>query len=94
MNEAATAPPVRDPEMELCISCVRPNVPGTNFCVHCGTPLTSYAATGPFESIFAEGDLWRKAIGGKRWGRWAKLLIILFLALMSLGFVLGLMLPA
>ena len=30
-------------------------------CGKCGAPLTPYAATGPFESIFAEGHVYRQA---------------------------------
>jgi hypothetical protein len=80
-------------ESELCISCLKPNVPGTHFCRHCGTPLTSYAATAPFESIFAEGDMWRKAATRGRWAKPIRVLIIAFLVLMLLSVILGLMLP-
>lgn len=38
-----------------------PNAPETHFCAKCGAPLTSYASTGPFESIFAEGAVFRQA---------------------------------
>lgn len=48
-------------EMELCVSCMFPNEPGVPFCVECGAPMTSYAATGPLESIFAEGYAYRQA---------------------------------
>ena len=48
-------------ETEICIQCLVPNKPGTNFCRECGAPLSSYAATGPFESLFAEGHLYRRA---------------------------------
>jgi hypothetical protein len=80
-------------EVELCISCLGPNTPGTTFCRHCGTPLTSYAATGPFESILAEGDLWRKAIGGPRGRPWIRYLAIGLLVLILLAILSGLILP-
>jgi hypothetical protein len=38
-----------------------PNEPETHFCVKCGAPLTSYASTGPFEHLFAEGRVYRQA---------------------------------
>lgn len=80
-------------ELEICISCLKTNDPGTHFCGHCGTPLTSYAATAPFESIFAEGDLWRKAVSHPRWGRPVRFLLIAFLILLLLGFLLGILIP-
>ena len=79
--------------MEICISCLQTNSPGEHFCTHCGTPLTSYAATGPFESIFAEGDFIRKAIGNQRWGWLVRALVFLVLLLPVLSFVLGFLLP-
>jgi ribosomal protein L40E len=50
-----------EPERQLCISCVAPNDPAAHFCVKCGAPLTSYAATAPFEHLFAEGHVYRQA---------------------------------
>jgi len=47
--------------MQLCTSCAAPNEPAAHFCVKCGAPLSSYAATGPFESLFAEGHVYRQA---------------------------------
>jgi hypothetical protein len=38
-----------------------PNDPDANFCTECGAPLTSYASTGPFEHLFAEGAVYRQA---------------------------------
>jgi MFS-type transporter involved in bile tolerance (Atg22 family) len=38
-----------------------PNAPGAHFCDKCGAPMSSYAATGPFESLFAEGHVYRQA---------------------------------
>src|SRR5258705_6327948 len=48
-------------ERELCRICLEPNVPGATFCKDCGAPLSSYAATGPFESLFTEGHVYRQA---------------------------------
>ena len=49
-------------EQELCTQCMAGNPPGSHFCRECGAPLSSYAATGPFESLFAEGHLYRRAV--------------------------------
>ena len=43
------------------MNCVFPNEPAAHFCANCGAPMTSYAATAPFESLFAEGHLYRQA---------------------------------
>lgn len=80
-------------EVELCISCLQPNTPGTDFCRHCGTSLTSHATTAPFESLFAEGDFWRKAIGGPRGRPWIRFVAIGFLVLMFLAILSGAILP-
>src|SRR5438128_3538672 len=48
-------------EKQLCISCMFPNEPSAHFCSKCGAPMSSYAATGPFESLFAEGHVYRQA---------------------------------
>jgi hypothetical protein len=48
-------------EKQLCVSCMYPNEVSVHFCTKCGAPLTSYAATGPFEHIFAEGHTYRQA---------------------------------
>jgi hypothetical protein len=80
-------------ETELCISCLKPNAPGTTFCAHCGTPLTSYAATGPFESMLAEGDLWRKAIRGIRGKPWIRLVAIGFLVFLVMAILSGFVIP-
>ena len=49
-------------EKQLCLSCLSPNSPVANFCADCGAPLSSYAATGPLERVFAEGHLYRQAV--------------------------------
>jgi hypothetical protein len=48
-------------EKQLCVSCMAPNEPSAHFCAKCGAPLSSYASTGPFESVFAEGAVYRQA---------------------------------
>jgi hypothetical protein len=54
--------PADEPEeKQLCTACMFPNEPETHFCAKCGAPLTPYAATGPFESLFAEGHVYRQA---------------------------------
>ena len=59
--EQSFVPPSEMDEKQLCVSCVFPNDPEAHFCAKCGAPLSSYAATGPFERIFAEGHVYRQA---------------------------------
>jgi hypothetical protein len=59
--EPSSQKPSEMEEKQLCVNCVFPNDPEAHFCGKCGAPLTSYAATGPFERIFAEGHLYRQA---------------------------------
>ena len=75
-------------ERELCPSCLAPNHPGTHFCSDCGAPLSSYAATAPFVSLFAEGHAYRQAVEKPR--NWIVLLGIwlLFGFFAAGGFVL------
>ena len=54
-------PAVDADEQQLCVSCMAPNHPSAHFCHKCGAPLSSYASTGPFESVFAEGAVYRQA---------------------------------
>jgi len=64
MNTTENNVPSSDAEVverELCRICLEPNEPGATFCKDCGAPLSSYAATGPFESIFTEGHVYRQA---------------------------------
>jgi hypothetical protein len=48
-------------QKQLCLSCLAANEVSANFCAKCGAPLTSYASTGPFESLFAGGAVYRQA---------------------------------
>jgi hypothetical protein len=48
-------------ERQLCVKCLAPNDPEAHFCVKCGTQLSSYAAIGPYESVFAEAGIYREA---------------------------------
>jgi rubredoxin len=52
--------------LALCLSCLHPSDPSNHFCPKCGAPLTSYASTGPFEHLFAEGYVYRQAVGCPR----------------------------
>lgn len=53
-------------EHEICVQCFTDNTPGVNFCRKCGAPLSSHAAIGPFEHLFAEGFIYRKAAADPR----------------------------
>jgi len=53
--------PAESDEKKLCVNCMFPNDPDIHFCAECGAPMTSYAAIGPFESLFAEGHVYRQA---------------------------------
>ncbi len=53
--------PEQDDEKQLCVRCLAPNLPNDHFCKNCGAPLSSFASTGPFESVFAEGQVYRQA---------------------------------
>ena len=61
MSQAPIPSEADAPEHQLCVRCVAPNDPGSHFCVQCGAPLSPYASTGPFESVFAEGAVYREA---------------------------------
>jgi hypothetical protein len=58
--------PVEEDEKQLCLNCLSPNSPQANFCSDCGAPLSSYAATGPLEHIFAQGHVYRRAVAELR----------------------------
>lgn len=45
--------------------CATPNYEDVHFCEQCGAPLTSYAATAPFESTLARGYAYRNAVTAK-----------------------------
>lgn len=46
---------------QLCRSCTIPNETNAHFCVKCGAPLSSYATMGPWETILAQGFIYREA---------------------------------
>jgi hypothetical protein len=46
----------------ICPSCLTPNPIGQDFCRKCATPLTSHAEIDPIGQIYAQGDVFRKAI--------------------------------
>ena len=60
--EQSPPPSAESDQKPLCLNCLSPNETSVHFCVTCGAPLTSYAATGPFESLFAEGHSYRQAV--------------------------------
>lgn len=53
---------MEDSEEIVCPSCTHSCPGDAHFCPHCRSPISSYAATGPFESIFAEGAAYRRAV--------------------------------
>ena len=59
--EQTSQPSLEWDEKQLCIGCLFPNEQDVHFCAKCGAPMSSYAATGPFESLFAEGHVYRQA---------------------------------
>jgi len=59
--ENSSQPAADGGEKQLCVSCMAPNEPSAHFCIKCGAPLSSYASTGPLESVFAEGAVYRQA---------------------------------
>lgn len=61
MSQEMPQPSPEPEEKQLCVSCMAPNEPSAHFCAKCGAPLTSYASTGPFESLFSEGAVYRQA---------------------------------
>ena len=79
--------------MEICFSCLGRNPPNTHFCKHCGTPLTSFATTAPFEHLFAFGDFIRKATQPGRWSLPVRVCLLAFVFLMISAILLGMMLP-
>jgi hypothetical protein len=93
INTPSSAHDEASDELEICISCLKTNSPGTDFCRHCGTPLTSYAATAPFESMFAEGDFWRNAMRRAKGKTLRRIAILLCLVIMVLGLLLGFWVP-
>lgn len=60
-NEASPRDSTTLEEWELCPHCLMQNVPDTNFCPHCGSPLSPYAAIGPWERLLAQGHIYRTA---------------------------------
>src|SRR5205814_10534642 len=51
-----------EPESPACPACTQPVGPLQHICPHCGTPLTSFAATDPIRSIYTEGELFRRGV--------------------------------
>lgn len=57
---------------DVCPTCLAVIEPGQHFCRHCASPLTPIASTDPIGSIYAQGDLYRKAVAHPR-----KLIVLL-----------------
>ena len=51
-----------EPEAELCPNCMKPNLPGHDFCQHCHAPLTPHAWTDPLLGVSAEGFALQKIV--------------------------------
>jgi hypothetical protein len=80
-SEKPTEPRTESGEKQLCVSCMVPNEPEAHFCAKCGAPMSSYAATGPFESLFAEGYVYRQATERSR----------SFVVVLGIWFIFGMM---
>jgi hypothetical protein len=48
----------------VCPHCLARNAEGADFCFRCQMPLTAHAEIDPMGQIYAQGDTFRKAIGG------------------------------
>lgn len=53
-------------ENELCIHCLKPNIPLIKFCRHCRAPVHPLAAWCPYEKVYATGFIWRAAANKPR----------------------------
>ena len=53
---------MEDAQNIVCPRCTHLCSEDAHFCPECRAPISSYAATGPFESIFAEGAAYSSAI--------------------------------
>jgi hypothetical protein len=56
--------PETESENVVCPSCVHEQPDGGNFCVKCGSPLSSFAGFGPMERILFEGSAYRRVAFG------------------------------
>ncbi len=59
---ASDTPPGEFAGDAICPCCCRPSTTSRNFCRFCFTPLTTYASTGPIESILAQGEMFRRSV--------------------------------
>lgn len=50
------------PEIFLCTHCLAENMPTWNFCQDCGAPMDFCSSTVPFQTIWAEGWVYRQAV--------------------------------
>ena len=84
MNGNETRLIASDGGKHLCKSCAALNYPDADFCVKCGAPLSPYSTVGPFESIFAQGFVYRKAAENPR-----RFIVVLGIWLLFLPGLLG-----
>jgi hypothetical protein len=56
-----TSPKSKSEGKQLCKSCAALNEPEADFCIKCGAPLSAYSTMGPYETIFAQGFIYREA---------------------------------
>lgn len=77
------------PALITCPGCLHTQPEDHDFCEACGAPLSAFSTIGPFERIFAEGHMYRRAVSGPTRrlvvvGMWA-LLAPTMLMLIALG---------
>lgn len=51
---------------DLCPACLAELTAGCGFCPKCAAPVTPTVAMSPFERVFAEGFIYRQAVGNPR----------------------------
>ena len=48
-------------DLLVCPACLHSNDPAADFCAKCQAPLSNFAAVGPFERVFAQTWVYRRA---------------------------------
>jgi hypothetical protein len=74
----------------VCPHCVRPITAQHHFCPHCNAPLTSYATSGPYEQVLAQGYAVRAGVARPAnslvvFGMWLIFAPTLIIAIISAG---------
>jgi len=65
MNDKSTTNDQQhNPDIIVCPGCLHEQPEGPHFCAKCGAPLTAFSTVGPFERIFAQGHMFRRAVSG------------------------------